>query len=113
MSNEEIASLNAKKHKLELQDQVLRDEYDILALDKNLLLKNRDLKGNADGLKVAELKEAFAFMHLKLTEINTRQTAIYNQLEDLSKEMRERAISLKPQLLQGLLPDKGDEIKDK
>ncbi len=87
ISNEEIASLNSKKHKLELQDQVLRDEYDILALDKNLLLKNRDLKGNADGLKVAELKEAFAFMHLKLTEINTRQSAIYNQLEDLSKEM--------------------------
>ncbi|MEY3237546.1 MAG: hypothetical protein RI883_1647 [Bacteroidota bacterium] len=87
MSNEEITSLNAKKHKLELQDQVLRDEYDILALDKNLLLKNRDLKGNADGLKVSELKEAFAFMHLKLTEINTRQSAIYNQLEDLSKEM--------------------------
>lgn len=87
MSNEEIASLNTKKHKLELQDQILRDEYDILALDKNLLLKNRDLKGNADGLKVAELKEAFAFMHLKLTEINTRQSAIYNQLEDLNKEM--------------------------
>ena len=87
MSNEEIASLNSKKHKLELQDQVLRDEYDILALDKNLLLKNRDLKGNADGLKVAELKEAFAFMHIKLTEINTRQSAIYNQLEDLNKEM--------------------------
>ncbi len=87
MSNEEIASLNTKKHKLELQDQVLRDEYDILALDKNLLLKNRDLKGNADGLKVAELKEAYAFMHLKLTEINTRQSAIYNQLEDLNKEM--------------------------
>ncbi len=87
MSNEEIASLNTKKHKLELQDQILRDEYDILALDKNLLLKNRDLKGNADGLKVAELKEAFAFMHIKLTEINTRQSAIYNQLEDLNKEM--------------------------
>jgi hypothetical protein len=87
ISNEEITNLNAKKHKLELQDQVLRDEYDILALDKNLLLKNRDLKGNVDGLKVAELKEAFAFMHLKLTEIHSRQSAIFNQLEDLNKEI--------------------------
>jgi hypothetical protein len=87
ISNEEITNLNAAKHKLELQDQVLRDEYDILALDKNLLLKNRDLKGNVDGLKVAELKEAFAFMHLKLTEIHSRQSAIFNQLEDLNKEM--------------------------
>lgn len=39
--------------------------------------------------------------------------ALYQIEQDLSKEMRERAISLKPQLLQGLLPDKGDEIKDK
>lgn len=87
MTNSEISELNAKKHKLELQDQVLRDEYDILSLDKNLLLKNRDLKGNDQGLKVSELKEAYAFMHQKLTEINTRQTAIYNELENLNKEI--------------------------
>jgi hypothetical protein len=70
-----------------LKDQALRDEYDILALDKSLLMKNRDLKGNDQGLKVAELKEAYTFMHQKLTEINVRQTAIYNELEDLAKEM--------------------------
>ena len=87
MTNSEIAELNAKKHKLELRDQALRDEYDILALDKSLLMKNRDLKGNDQGLKVAELKEAYTFMHQKLTEINTRQSAIYNELEDLAKEM--------------------------
>lgn len=87
MTNSEISELNAKKHKLELQDQVLRDEYDILSLDKSLLLKNRDLKGNDQGLKVSELKEAYAFMHQKLTEINTRQTTIYNDLESLNKEM--------------------------
>jgi hypothetical protein len=87
LTNSEITELNSKKHKLELKDQVLRDEYDILTLDKNLLLKNRDLKGNDQGLKVAELKEAYSFMHLKLTEINARQTAIYNELEELAKEM--------------------------
>lgn len=87
MTNSEISELNTKKHKLELKDQALRDEYDILALDKSLLMKNRDLKGNDQGLKVAELKEAYTFMHQKLTEINTRQTAIYNELEDLAKEM--------------------------
>lgn len=87
MTNSEITELNTKKHKLELQDQSLRDEYDILSFDKNLLLKNRDLKGNDIGLKVAELKEAYSFMHQKLTEINTRQTAIYNELENLNKEI--------------------------
>jgi hypothetical protein len=87
MTNSEISELNTKKHKLELKDQALRDEYDILALDKSLLMRNRDLKGNDQGLKVAELKEAYTFMHQKLTEINTRQTAIYNELEDLAKEI--------------------------
>ncbi len=83
----EISDLNAKKEKLELQDQALRDEYDLLTLDKNLLLKNRDLKGNEQGLKVVELKEAFAFMHQKLNEINIRQSAIYNELETINKEI--------------------------
>jgi len=87
MTNSEIAELNSKKHKLEIKDQILRDEFDILSLDKNLLLKNRDLKGNDQGLKVAELKEAYAFMHLKLTEITTRQSAIYTELEELNKEI--------------------------
>lgn len=87
MTNSEINELNTKRHKLELKDQVLRDEYEILNLDKNLLLKNRDLKGNDQGLKVAELKEAYTFMHQKLTEITTRQSAIYAELEDLNKEI--------------------------
>jgi hypothetical protein len=87
MTDSEIEELNAKKKKLELKDQVLRDEYEILALDKNLLMHNRDLKGSDNGLKVSELKEAYTFMHTKLAEIGTRQTAIYNELDELTKEM--------------------------
>lgn len=87
LTNSEIEELNAKKKTLEKKDQTLRDEYEILSLDKNLLLNNRDLKGNDTGLKVTELKEAFAFMHQKLAEIGTRQTAIYNELEALNTEM--------------------------
>jgi hypothetical protein len=87
MTDSEIEELNAKKKKLELTDQVLRDEYEILALDKNLLMHNRDLKGTDNGLKVSELKEAYTFMHTKLAEIGSRQTAIYNELDELTKEM--------------------------
>lgn len=87
ISNTEISALNAKKHALDVKDEALRDEYAILSLDKNLLLSNRDLKGHEQGLKVAELKEAYAFMHQKLTEIKARQTAIYAELETLDKEM--------------------------
>ncbi len=87
LTNSELAELNKQRLKLEAKDEALRDEYEILALDKALLMKNRDLKGNDQGLKVAELKEAYAFMHLKLTEISVRQTSIRNELEDLTKEI--------------------------
>ena len=89
ISNEEIHALNAKKDLLYKKDQALRDEYVILEMDKNLLLQNRDLKGQDQGLKITELKEAYLFMHTKLTEVITRETAIYAELEDLQKKMNQ------------------------
>jgi hypothetical protein len=89
ISSEEVKKLNSKRSDLEAKDQQLRDEYTILELDRRLLMKNRDLKGAVQGLKMTELKEAFTFMHQKLTEITTRQTAIYNELEDLQKRMNQ------------------------
>jgi hypothetical protein len=89
ISNEEIHALNAKKDLLYKKDQALRDEYVILEMDKNLLLQNRDLKGQDQGLKTTELKEAYLFMHTKLTEVITRETAIYAELEDLQKKMNQ------------------------
>ena len=87
ISNEEIRSLNEKKDLLYKKDQALRDEYIILEMDKNLLLNNRDLKGQDQGLKTTELKEAYLFMHTKLTEVIIRETAIYAELESLQKQM--------------------------
>ena len=89
INNEEIHALNAKKDLLYKKDQALRDEYVILEMDKNLLLQNRDLKGQDQGLKITELKEAYLFMHTKLTEVITRETAIYAELEDLQKKMNQ------------------------
>jgi hypothetical protein len=89
ISNEEIHALNAKKELLYKKDQALRDEYVILEMDKNLLMQNRDLKGQDQGLKITELKEAYLFMHTKLTEVITRETAIYAELEDLQKKMNQ------------------------
>lgn len=89
ISNEEIHALNAKKELLYKKDQALRDEYVILEMDKNLLLQNRDLKGQDQGLKTTELKEAYLFMHTKLTEVITRETAIFAELEELQKKMNQ------------------------
>lgn len=89
ISNEEIKKLNAKRKELDLKDQQLRDEYTILELDKNLLMRNRDLKGNEQGVKMTELKDAYAFMHQKIAEITSRETAIYSELESIQKQMNQ------------------------
>jgi len=89
ISSEEINQLNSKRKALNAQDQTLRDEYTILELDKNLLMRNRDLKGYNEGLKVAELKETFTFMHTKLSEITNRQSVIEEELETLQKKMNQ------------------------
>jgi len=89
ISSEEINQLNTKRKALNAQDQTLRDEFTILELDKNLLMRNRDLKGYNEGLKVAELKETFTFMHTKLSEITNRQSVIEEELETLQKKMNQ------------------------
>ncbi len=89
ISNDEIKKLNAKRKELDLKDQQLRDEYTILELDKNLLMRNRDLKGNEQGVKMTELKDAYAFMHQKIAEITARETAIYDELESIQKQMNQ------------------------
>ena len=87
MTNSEITELNNKKNQLYDRDQILRDEYAILQNDKNLLQRNSDLKGSTIGIKVVELKEAYAFIHLKMQEIVNRQTVLMKELEKLQKEI--------------------------
>jgi hypothetical protein len=89
ISSEDMKVLNTKRKMLESKDNDLRDEYTILELDKNLLMRNRDLKGNSEGLKIVELKEAYLFMHQKLTEMTNRQSAIQTELEELNKSMNQ------------------------
>ena len=87
MSNSEIADLNTRKNNLYEQEQALKDEYSILQTDKNLLQINSDLKGNEVGMKVSELKEAYAFIHLKMLEIVNRQTVLISEIEKIQKEI--------------------------
>lgn len=87
MTNERIEELTTKRKTLDLRNESLRNEYEILSTDKNLLMKNRELKGNTEGLKVEELKQAYAFMHTELTKITERQSAITRELEDVTKQI--------------------------
>jgi hypothetical protein len=87
ISNDKIEALNAQRLVLEKKEIALRDEFEILELDKELLMRNRDLKGQDKGISMIELKEAYAFMHQKMNEITIRESAIYDELEKLTKEM--------------------------
>jgi hypothetical protein len=87
ISNDKIEVLNAQRLTLEKKEIALRDEFEILELDKELLMRNRDLKGQDKGISMIELKEAYAFMHQKMNEITVRESAIYDELEKLTKEM--------------------------
>ena len=87
ISNDKMDALNAQRLVMEKKEIALRDEYEILELDKELLMRNRDLKGQDKGISMIELKEAFAFMHQKMNEITVRESAIYDELEKLTKEM--------------------------
>lgn len=87
ISNDKMDALNAQRLVLAKKEIALRDEYEILELDKELLMRNRDLKGQDKGISMIELKEAYAFMHQKMNEITVRESAIYDELEKLTKEM--------------------------
>jgi hypothetical protein len=76
-----------KRPILEKKENDLRSEFDILTLDKDLIMRNRELKGINEGIKMTELKDAFTFMHQKLTEITVRQSAIRDELEKLVKDI--------------------------
>ncbi len=87
ISNAEIKELNTKLDKLYLQDRSLRDEFTILQTDKNLLKMNSNIRGNEQGVKISELKEAYSFIHARMVEISKRESEIELALIDLNKEI--------------------------
>jgi len=87
ISTDKMNELNAQRKILEKKENELRSEFDILTLDKDLIMRNRELKGLNEGIKMTELKDAFTFMHQKLTEITVRQSAIRDELEKLVKDL--------------------------
>jgi hypothetical protein len=87
ISNDKMNELNSQRKILEKKENDLRSEFDILTLDKDLIMRNRELKGINEGIKMTELKDAFTFMHQKLTEITVRQSAIRDELEKLVKDI--------------------------
>jgi hypothetical protein len=83
----ELTEKNDRKKVLEKQERTLRDEYKVLLLDEQLLLKNNSLSSQQQAMKIAELKEASTFFHAKLSEINTRKSQLDSEIEAVVRKI--------------------------
>jgi hypothetical protein len=83
----DLKSMTANKKALEDKKQALEDEYHVLLTDEKLIQENSRLWSNQSGVKIAELKEAVAFNHAKLTEIGQRKTQLQKEIEDYAKKI--------------------------
>lgn len=83
----ELNEKNDRKKALEKQERALRDEYKVLLLDEQLLLKNNSLSSQQQAVKIAELKEASTFFHAKLSEINTRKSQLDSEIEAVVRKI--------------------------
>lgn len=83
----ELTEKNDRKKVLEKQERILRDEYKVLLLDEQLLLKNNSLSSQQQAMKIAELKEASTFFHAKLSEINTRKSQLDSEIEAVVRKI--------------------------
>jgi len=83
----DLKSMTANKKALEDKKQALEDEYHVLLTDEKLIQENSRLWSNQSGVKIAELKEAVAFNHAKLTEIGQRKTQLQKEIEVYAKKI--------------------------
>lgn len=83
----ELKEKNERKKVLEKQERTLRDEYKVLLLDEQLLLKNNNLSSQQQAMKISELKEASTFFHAKLSEINTRKSQLDSEIEAVVRKI--------------------------
>lgn len=83
----ELTEKNDRKKALEKQERTLRDEYKVLLLDEQLLLKNNSLSSQQQSVKISELKEASVFFHAKLSEINTRKSQLDSEIESVVRKI--------------------------
>lgn len=83
----ELNEKNDRRKALEKQERILRDEYKVLLLDEQLLLKNNSLSSQQQAMKISELKEASTFFHAKLSEINTRKSQLDSEIEAVVRKI--------------------------
>ncbi len=89
LAKQDISGMNEKKTNLERKEEQLRDEYRVLLMDEQLLLKNNYFGSQTQPVKTAELKEASVFYHVKMGEIQTRKTQLTLEIETTVRKINE------------------------
>ncbi|MDZ7715411.1 MAG: mucoidy inhibitor MuiA family protein [Balneolaceae bacterium] len=90
--SESTAKLDSLRNLLETieNDINLKNaEQKVLEYELNILLDNKDLKGENDKISAAELKQAMAFFKEKLTEIEKGKIEVQNKIASLNKRRSE------------------------
>jgi hypothetical protein len=83
IATKEVDAMNTKRKELEKQERKLRDEYEVLLADEELLEKNNYLGSQQQTVKISELKEASTFYHSRLTEIYARKSVLEDEIEEV------------------------------
>lgn len=79
--SKEIQVLNDSLDLLTKKITTLKNQLSVYASEKELVLKNYDLKGTTTGVSTLELQKAADFYRLRLTEINTLTEKLNDQKE--------------------------------
>jgi hypothetical protein len=87
IAKQDVDALNEKRKTLEKEENKLRDEYMVLLIDEQLLMKNNQLGSQQQGVKVVELKEASVFYHSKMTEIQVRKSQLEDEIETVIRKI--------------------------
>lgn len=83
----EIKTLEEEKKSIINKIELLTLDFNVYRAEENLILENRNLGSQQQGVRVDELQKAADFYRLRLSEIRKNQLQLNNQIKDLNERL--------------------------
>lgn len=83
----EIKTLEEEKKSIVSKIELLTLDLNVYRAEENLVLENRNLGSQQQGVRVDELQKAADFYRLRLSEIRKSQLQLNNQIRDLNERL--------------------------
>jgi hypothetical protein len=83
----EIKALEEEKKSIIKKIELLNLDLNVYTAEENLILENRNLGSQQEGVRVDELQKAADFYRLRLSEIRKNQLQLNNQIKDLNERL--------------------------